>query len=73
MPRRERSLVKKAAKAAGGGAGQGAKQTPMQKFNDLARRVINVSREEYRQEQERYDAANAVRRAQRKRTGDSNG
>jgi hypothetical protein len=41
----------------------------MQKFNQLARRIVNVPREELRQEQEDYDATNAIRRQQRKRKG----
>ena len=69
MPRREPPLPESRANSPAnrvpkkGHAGQ----TPMDKFNDLARRVVNVPREELRREQERYDAANAARRVQRKR------
>ena len=38
-----------------------------QRFNDLARKLLNVPREELRYEQERYDVANAARRERRKR------
>jgi hypothetical protein len=44
---------------------------PMRDFNDLARKLVNVPREELRREQELYDAANAARRSHRKRRASS--
>jgi hypothetical protein len=69
MPSRVRPPPESRAKAAVSRepARGGVAPSPMEKFNDLARKVVNVPREELRQEQERYDAANSVRREQRKR------
>jgi hypothetical protein len=38
----------------------------MEKFNELARKLVNVPRDELREKQHTYDAANASRRAERK-------
>jgi len=38
-----------------------------QRFNELARKLLNVPREELRHEQDQYDVANAARRESRKR------
>ena len=69
MAKRERSLASTSKVAEGDPKSPSANLTPMQKFNQLARRVVNVPREELRHEQECYDAANAIRRSQRKRKG----
>jgi hypothetical protein len=68
MPSRERPQPESRAKAEASREPESRRATPspMEKFNDLARRVVNVPREELRREQERYDVVNAVRRAQRK-------
>jgi hypothetical protein len=39
------------------------------RFNDLARKLVNVPREELRHEQERYDVENSARRDRSKRKG----
>ncbi|MGC2412752.1 MAG: hypothetical protein WA459_08660 [Stellaceae bacterium] len=42
----------------------------MRRFNELARKIVNVPREELRQEQNIYDAANAARRAKQRKGKD---
>jgi hypothetical protein len=37
-------------------------QSPMARFRDLTRRLLNVSRGQIKDEQQRFDAANAARR-----------
>jgi hypothetical protein len=39
----------------------------MEKFRNLAKRVVNVSREEFQREEGRYNAANAARRQNRQK------
>lgn len=64
MPRRDHLLPESRAKVEEGGWSPASR--PLDKFKDLARKLVNVSREELRREQEKYGADNAVRRSQRR-------
>ena len=43
----------------------GAPESPMGRFKAVARRLANVSRQEFEREEARYNAANASRRQNR--------
>lgn len=47
--------------------------TPFQKFNDLARKLLNVPREELHDAQERHAAANAARDQRKRRSASCEG
>lgn len=49
-------------KDAGSAPNAEAPKSPMDRFKDVAKRVVNVSREEFKREEDRYKAANSPRK-----------
>lgn len=41
-------------------------RSPMERFSDLARGLVNVSREDFKREEERYAIKNAARKNEKK-------
>jgi hypothetical protein len=67
MPRRDQSPRENCAKGEGEEDSRNVSPNAMKKFKDLARKLVNVPRREFQQEQERYSAENIVRRNRRRR------
>jgi hypothetical protein len=67
MPRRDQSPREDHAKDEEGDSPPGASSNTMEKFKKLARKLVNVPRREFQQQQERYNVENAARRNRRKR------
>jgi hypothetical protein len=71
MPQRDRPRRERRAKVGEEGPQSGGVTEPnsMQKFNELARRLVNVPREELLREEEQYKIENATRRRRRNEEG----
>ena len=67
MAAKKQPLRERDAKGAANETPSRVSQGALQNFKTLARRLVNVPREQLHHEEERYQVANAARRKQRKR------